>query len=322
MKYTLAVAALLNGAEAIKIKDAPDVYGPEGENYHNMSADQELADIGINIHEAGSGPNCAKGDWTTVHWTGTLKDGRVITDSRSEPGGLPKTFALGASEVFKCWDLAIPQLKKGAKAHVTCPPHYVYNDAYTQSPLGGEPIPLNSAVDFDLEVVECNKTPTFTEQVSQPVTTTMQPGRCMYLHFGEAEENTAYNLVLSTEDHAWPDKYTILEHWVREDPSQSWFYNEADGSLHTQQDPSMFLTVDSNHWGQVSPLRGGQPTRWFYKDATHAITTTVGGTEIELHVHDDHPQEWSWVDAKPHDAANMNGANNSMFRIEYCWKNF
>jgi hypothetical protein len=34
-------------------------------------------------------------------------DGRVITDSRSEAGGVPKTFNVGNSEVFKCWDLAI-----------------------------------------------------------------------------------------------------------------------------------------------------------------------------------------------------------------------
>jgi len=73
-------------------------------------------------------------------------DGRVVTDSRAEPGGLPKTFALGAHEVFSCWDLAIPKLKQGAKARLTCPSYYAWGTAYTWAPIGGEPIPLGSDV--------------------------------------------------------------------------------------------------------------------------------------------------------------------------------
>lgn len=103
------------------------------------------------------------GDWTTVHWVGSLTDGRMITSSRDEEGGLPRTFALGAAEAFKCWDVAIPQLKQGDKAKVSCPADYVYGSAFTPAPLGGEPVPLNSDVNFELEVVECNRTPEFTE---------------------------------------------------------------------------------------------------------------------------------------------------------------
>ena len=119
-----------------------------------------MYNIGIDIIEPGKGDKCTEGDWTTVHWVGSLTgDGRVVTDSRSELGGLPKTFALGAHEVLSCWDLAIPQLKQGAKAHVSCPSYYAYGGAFTQSPLGGEPIPTHSDMDFEIEVVECNKVP-------------------------------------------------------------------------------------------------------------------------------------------------------------------
>ena len=86
-------------------------------------------------------------------------DNRMVTDSKSEGAGFPKTFSVGNSEVFKCWDLAVPQLKQGAKARITCPAHYAYGNAYTQAPLGGEPIPLDSDMYFDVEVVECNRTP-------------------------------------------------------------------------------------------------------------------------------------------------------------------
>jgi len=115
---SIAVAALISESSAINQKSAqgPDVYGPNGANYSNVDATYDLSRIGINISEMGSGDNCKPGDWTTVHWTGTLPDGRVVTDSRAEPGGLPKTFALGDHEVFACWDFAIPKLKQGASA--------------------------------------------------------------------------------------------------------------------------------------------------------------------------------------------------------------
>jgi len=109
----LAVAALVSNTSAITQKSvgAPDVYGPNGGNYANTDASYDLSRIGIDIREPGKGKDCKVGDWTTVHWTATLKDGRVVSDSRAELGGLPKTFALGAHEVFSCWDLAIPKLK-------------------------------------------------------------------------------------------------------------------------------------------------------------------------------------------------------------------
>merc|ERR1712032_1477530 len=188
LAYSAAIAALMNSAAAIKSKVDPDVYGPNGENYKHDTASYDLSRIGIDITEPGTGPKCKPGDWVTVHWVGTLKDGRVITDSHQEPGGGPKTFSLGAREVFHCWDLALTQLHQGAKAHLDCPSYFVYGGAFTWAPIGGEPIPLHSDVDFDIEVVECNRVPEFTEYKDQPVTTTMQPGRCMYLHSDAAEE--------------------------------------------------------------------------------------------------------------------------------------
>lgn len=159
-----AIAALINSASAIKTKAGPDVYGPNGDGYENTSAGYDLSRIGIDITERSTETKkCAPGDWTTVHWAGYLRDGREITNSRGEPGGLPKTFSLGAREVFHCWDLAITQLHKGDKAHLSCPSYYAYGGAFTQAPLGGEPIPLHSDIDFDIEILDCNRVPDFTE---------------------------------------------------------------------------------------------------------------------------------------------------------------
>ena len=48
-KLSLAVLALLQTSSAINIKSSPDVFGPNGENYDNQSADYDLSQIGIDI---------------------------------------------------------------------------------------------------------------------------------------------------------------------------------------------------------------------------------------------------------------------------------
>jgi len=248
--YSAVIAALINSAVAVqhqhRATEGPDVYGPNGDNYKNTAPDYDLSRIGIDITTKGSGPKCKPGDWTTVKWDGYLKDGRHITSSASEHGGEPKTFSLGASEVFKCWDLAITQLHQGDKAHLDCPSHYAYGTAFTWAPVGGEPVPLGSDMDFEIEVVECNRVPEFTEQVAQPVTTTMQPGRCMYLHSVAAEEEgTPLVITCENEDrisapgfHYFPAVPCYLDEWVKENPHQEFHYEESTG----------YVRDDAHHW--------------------------------------------------------------------------
>lgn len=47
------------------------------------------------------------------------------------------------------------QLKPGAKAHIECASNLVYGSFTAKSPLGGENIPENSDVNFDVEVTSC-----------------------------------------------------------------------------------------------------------------------------------------------------------------------
>ena len=159
MKFTTsaAVAALINSAYAAT--QGPDVYGPNGSNYKNTGADYDLSRIGIDITTQGTGPKCKPGDWTTIKYTGQLKDGRQVTNTDIERNGQPLTIALGNRESFHCFDLAIPQLTQGTKAHLDCPSYYAYGTAFTWAPVGGERIPHGSDIEFDLEVVECNRTP-------------------------------------------------------------------------------------------------------------------------------------------------------------------
>ena len=88
----------------------PDVFGPNGKDYKNDNAALENADFGIDIIKKGDTTidTCNTGQWATVHWTGKLKDGRVVTDSRAENSeGRASTFNVGSADMFKCWELAI-----------------------------------------------------------------------------------------------------------------------------------------------------------------------------------------------------------------------
>lgn len=250
---SFAVACLIASSQAIKQMSSasPDVFGPNGTNYSNVDATYDLSRIGIDITKAGTKEQCRSGDWTSVHWIGTLPDGRVVTDSRAEPGGLPKTFALGAHEVFSCWDFAIPKLHKGDVARVSCPSYYAWGGAYTQSPLGGEPIPLNTDVNFDLEIVDCNRTPDyFTDYFNQPKTTTMQPNKCMWLHLSESED-TGNDMVLTEQEGD-----VIVHHKQSGDATQWWEYDEkthkiknvGTGKFLGEKDGDATLDKDGKAW--------------------------------------------------------------------------
>jgi len=219
-----AILAFISSSQSITLRRDADVYGPNGDGYENDSATYDLSRIGVDITKKGKGKKCTEGDWTTVSWKGYLKDGRLVTDSTQEADGRSKTFALGNSDVFKCWELALPSLRKGAKARLSCPADLTWGGAYTQSPMGGEPIPEHSDIDFDIVVEDCNRTPDHnTKAEVQPRTTTMQPNACMYLHLEEGD-HTGYDLVLSTEEddfsEHWPAKYAMLEQKVLDDTAQ------------------------------------------------------------------------------------------------------
>lgn len=135
----------------------------------------------------------------TVAWEGSLIDGSVITNSAEETGGMPKSFVVGTHEVFKCWDLAMTQLRSGDKVKLTCPAELAYGGAKLNSPLSGEAIPPNSDVIFDFTVTSCNQPFNFGPLAAQPKTTVMQPDRCMYLKLAVSDD-IGYDIVLSSEE--------------------------------------------------------------------------------------------------------------------------
>src|SRR5581483_1975132 len=67
----------------------------------------------------GTGEEAKKGDVVTVHYTGTLKDGKKFDSSVDR--GKPFTVQIGVGQVIKGWDEGIPGMKVGGKRKLIIP---------------------------------------------------------------------------------------------------------------------------------------------------------------------------------------------------------
>ncbi len=76
--------------------------------------------------QVGAGAEAKSGDSVTVHYRGTLTNGKQFDASYDR--GQPFEFQLGAGQVIKGWDQGVAGMKVGGKRKLTIPPHLGYGE--------------------------------------------------------------------------------------------------------------------------------------------------------------------------------------------------
>jgi len=94
----------------------------------------------------GTGATPQKGQTVTVHYTGTLENGKKFDSSLDR--GTPADFRIGVGSVIPGWDEGLMSMKVGGKRRLTIPAALGYGRA-------GRPpdIPGNSTLIFDVELL-------------------------------------------------------------------------------------------------------------------------------------------------------------------------
>jgi FKBP-type peptidyl-prolyl cis-trans isomerase FkpA len=104
------------------------------------------------VLKPGAGAVAKAGDHVFVHYTGWLKsNGKKFDSSRDR--NEPIDFPLGAGRVIKGWDEGVAGMKIGEQRQLVIPPSLGYGDRA----MGGDVIPANSTLVFDVELVKIAK---------------------------------------------------------------------------------------------------------------------------------------------------------------------
>jgi len=102
--------------------------------------------LGIRITKPGEGTPPLATDRVRVHYAGSLKDGRVVDDTRAK--GKPLDFVL--NKVIPGWTEGIQELKPGGRADLFVPPSLGYGN------MGVGDIPAGSGLIFEVELIAVN----------------------------------------------------------------------------------------------------------------------------------------------------------------------
>lgn len=96
----------------------------------------------------GNGAHPKAGDSVTVHYRGTLENGKEFDSSYAR--NAPATFPL--SRVIPCWTEGVQKLKVGGKAKLVCPAKTAYGERGV-----GNVIPPNATLHFEIQLLSIGK---------------------------------------------------------------------------------------------------------------------------------------------------------------------
>lgn len=93
----------------------------------------------------GEGSEVIGGDYITIHYLGTLADGKKFDSSYDR--GNPFKTRIGVGDVIEGWDMGVVGMKVGGKRRLTIPANLAYGDREVGD------IPPNSTLIFELELL-------------------------------------------------------------------------------------------------------------------------------------------------------------------------
>lgn len=115
-------------------------------NARNMTS-RNIQGMTVQDIKEGTGATAANGDQVTVNYVGTLTNGTIFDSSIAR--NQPFTFALGAGQVIKGWDLGVAGMKVGGERKLVIPPSLGYGSQGTP----GGPIPPNATLIFTVDLL-------------------------------------------------------------------------------------------------------------------------------------------------------------------------
>lgn len=111
---------------------------------------EDATELTVTTSAEGTGAVAEVGDTVTMQYVGMLTDGTTF-DASANHGTEGFTFTLGAGQVIAGWDQGIVGMKEGESRHLVIPPALGYG------PQAVGPIPANSTLIFDVQLVKVQK---------------------------------------------------------------------------------------------------------------------------------------------------------------------
>ncbi|WP_395050828.1 peptidylprolyl isomerase [Flavobacterium sp.] len=137
------------GLKGARLKRAAALKAETEAKMEKLAAGFEKTESGLRYQfiQRGDGKQAEKGKTVSVHYEGSLENGKVFDSSY--PRKKPIEFKLGIGQVIEGWDEGIALLKVGDKARFVIPSDLGYGPAGA-----GGVIPPNATLIFDVELME------------------------------------------------------------------------------------------------------------------------------------------------------------------------